>query len=140
MLTFRHCAQVLQSEAEPSEEPCLARSEDVLAEIVVVSSSLALLEEYGHALRHVDPKIPVEIRDDRCHSGQRDSLEDAVVGQMLATEGGDLKVVLDDEGTVETLKKAEAGVSSATHARVRRRQVMGRTPKIPIRMYIGISK
>lgn len=63
-----------------------------------------------------------------------------MVGQMLATEGGDLKVVLDDEGTVETLKEAEAGVSSAMHARVRRRRVKGRTPKIPMRMYIGISK
>lgn len=47
----------------------LGQRDDVLAEVVVVSSSLALLEEDGHALRHVDPKILVEIRDDRGHSG-----------------------------------------------------------------------
>lgn len=45
-----------------------------------------------------------------------------MVGQMLSSERGDLEVVLDDEGTVETLKEAEAGVSSTTHERGGRRK------------------
>lgn len=76
---------------------------DALAEVLVVASSLALLEQDLQRLRHVDPQEPVQVPNDGGDGRESDGLCDAVLSEVLAAEGGDLQVELDDEGAVETL-------------------------------------
>lgn len=58
-------------------------------------------------------------------------------GEVLPTEGGNLEVVLDDEGSVETLGKEETLVSKTRNREEGRDRL---TPKTPMRMKSGSSK
>lgn len=75
-----------------------------LAEVVVVSSSLTLLEQDLETLGHVDAEVLVEVSDEGGDPGEDDCLGDPVGGEVLAAEGGDLHVVLDHERSVQTLE------------------------------------
>lgn len=77
---------------------------DSLTQVVVVTSSLALLEEDFEGLSHVNPEVFVEVANESCDSSEDDGLRDSVSSEVLAAERGDLHVVLDHKGAVEALK------------------------------------
>lgn len=77
---------------------------DALAEVVVVTAALTLLEENRHAFGHVNAEKLVEVGNERSRRREDDGLSDAVAREMLAPERCDLEVVLDDKGSIETLQ------------------------------------
>ena len=76
---------------------------DVLAQMVIVSTSLALTEQDRHALSHVNSKKSIPVSDDAGECGKCHCFGDRVVSQMLPAECGPLHIELDHEGAVETL-------------------------------------
>lgn len=83
----------------------------VLAQILVVSTTFALAKQNVETLIHIDAKEFVEETDSGGEDSETDGFSDAALSEMLASEGLDLKVVFDDEGTVETLcARAEIGI------------------------------
>jgi len=60
-----------------------------------------------------------------------------VGGEVLPTEGSDLEIILDDEGSVKTLNEEEKVISEEGRRGERRDRL---TPKTPMRMKRGSSK
>lgn len=81
----------------------MGSSLDSLAQVLIIASSLALPEQNVKHLVHIQPQEPVRERHGGGKDGESDGFGEGVVGEVLAAEGGDLEVVLDDEGAVETL-------------------------------------
>jgi hypothetical protein len=70
----------------------------------VVSSALALPEQERHHLRHVYTQESVEVANDRSDGSQSDCFGDSVRGEILATESRHLKIELDDQCSIQTLR------------------------------------
>lgn len=79
----------------------------LLAQLIVVMIAFALLEQYFHALRHVDPQEHVGVTNDRCHDCKNYCLSDGVRRQVLLAEDLHLQVPLYDEGAVEAAEDAD---------------------------------
>lgn len=65
------------------------KTEDVLADMVIVTCTIALSEKNRHALRHVNPQEVVEPANHGCNSGQCDSFCDGVIPKVPFAKGGD---------------------------------------------------
>src|SRR5690242_3626407 len=72
----------------------------LLAQLIVVMIAFALLKQYFHALRHVDPQKHIWITDNRCHDRKNYCLSDGVRRQVLLAEDLHLQIPLYDEGAV----------------------------------------
>ena len=71
-----------------------------LAEVLKVTSVLALAEENGHALCHVDPQKPIEVSDHCGDRSQRDCFGNSMLPKVFPAERGDLHVELYHKGTI----------------------------------------
>lgn len=74
--------------------------EDVLAEVVIVSSGLALTKENGHHLSHVNAEESVKIANDSRQRRQRHCFNDWQVDKVFAAEGRKLHVEFDHESAI----------------------------------------
>lgn len=81
-----------------------------VAELIVVVSDFAFLEQDLHALGHVDAEEHVRVADDGRDDGKGDCFGDGVVGQILFAEHLHFKIPLDDKGAVEATKDADEQV------------------------------
>lgn len=79
------------------------RFENALAQVLVISSSLALAEQNIQRLVHVNPEELVDVPDRSGEQRQDDSLAQRMRAEMASSEGLYLEIVLDDERSVETL-------------------------------------
>ena len=76
---------------------------DVLAQVVIVSTTFTFSEEDIKAFRHIHTEELVPIRNYGSECCKEDSFRDGVISKELAPEGSDLKVEFDNQSAVETL-------------------------------------
>lgn len=69
----------------------------------MIPSALALPEQDGHTLGHVNSQESVEVPYDGRDDSKCDSFGDSVLREMFSSKFGDLQVELDDEGSIQTL-------------------------------------
>lgn len=65
--------------------------------MVIVTTTLALSEEYGHAFSHVDAKESIKISYHAGNGSERYRLENRIVCKMFPSECRELHVELDHE-------------------------------------------
>lgn len=76
---------------------------NLLTEVVVIATLVALPEQYRHALRHIDPQKSIEVSNYSCEDSQSHGLGHSVIRKVPATESGDLQVEFHDDGSIQPL-------------------------------------
>ena len=76
---------------------------NLLAQIVIISTTFAFTKEDRHHLGHVNSQEAVEVPNHCSQGGKTDSLHDWVVRKVLSTERHPLEIEFDHKGAVESL-------------------------------------
>ena len=99
----------------------------------MITSTLTLAEEQGHAFRHVYPEETVEVADKGSEGSQSDSLRNSVSRQVFSSERRHLKVELDDKGAIQSLSSEHVVVLKySTHTKDADENVCRDLEEVPV--------
>ena len=100
-----HCTEVLQKHSRTITLWAVRfiSLNNLLAQIIIISTTFAFTKEDRHHLGHVDSQEAVEVSYYRSQGGKTDSLHDWMIRKVLSTERHPLKIEFDHKGAVESL-------------------------------------
>ena len=81
----------------------MSKGEYVLAQVLVISSTLTFSKQHLETFVHVDPQKLVDESDTGSEDGQDDRFGDPGLREMFPTERLNLKIIFDHERAVQSL-------------------------------------
>lgn len=78
-----------------------------IAELIIVVSILTLLEQYLHALSHVDSEEHIRVADDSRENRQGNCLCDGIIPKVLFPKDLHLEIPLDDESPIQATERSD---------------------------------